>query len=94
MRNSKTRSVTLLRLLLMTLATLFITPKALAGLNGSQTTANDSIYYILKVYGSESAEMDIQVTLKLWSAKLHQTSGGAILTRLTRTQTCTYIIGS
>ena len=38
-----------------------------------QTTESDSIYYILKIYGNESAEQDIQVTLKLWSAKLHQT---------------------
>ena len=42
-------------------------------MDGSQSTGNDSIYYILKVYGNESAEEDIQVTLKLWSAKLHQT---------------------
>ena len=42
-------------------------------MDGSQTAESDSIYYILKVYGNESAEQDIQVTLKLWSAKLHQT---------------------
>ena len=42
-------------------------------MDGSQTAAGDSIYYILKVYGNESAELDIQVTLKLWSAMLHQT---------------------
>ena len=42
-------------------------------MDGSQSTGNDSIYYILKVYGNESAEEDIQVTLKLWSAKLRQT---------------------
>ena len=42
-------------------------------MDGSQSTNNDSIYYILKVYGNESAEEDIQVTLKLWSAMLHQT---------------------
>ena len=42
-------------------------------MDDSQSASNDSIYYILKVYGNESAEEDIQVTLKLWSAKLHQT---------------------
>ena len=42
-------------------------------MDGSQTEEGDSIYYILKVYGNESAELDIQVTLKLWSAMLHQT---------------------
>jgi hypothetical protein len=42
-------------------------------MDGSQTANSDSIYYILKVYGNESADLDIQVTLKLWSAKLHQT---------------------
>ena len=42
-------------------------------MDGSQTISGDSIYYILKVYGNESADLDIQVTLKLWSAMLHQT---------------------
>jgi hypothetical protein len=38
-----------------------------------QSAGNDSIYYILKVYGNERAEEEVTVTLKLWSAKLHQT---------------------
>ena len=42
-------------------------------IDGSQTASSDSIYYILKVYGNETADQDIQVTLKLWSAKLRQT---------------------
>ena len=42
-------------------------------MDGSQASENDSIYYILKVYGNESAEENIQLTLKLWSANLRQT---------------------
>ena len=42
-------------------------------MDGKTSASSDSIYFVLKVYGNERAEEDIQVTLKLWSAKLRQT---------------------
>lgn len=60
MRNSKPRSLTLLRLLLMTLAMLFITPKAFADLDGSQF--HKAYNYQINLSGTNS----IKLKFPLW----------------------------
>ena len=55
MKNSKTRSVTLLRLLLVALALLVIPPKALAGLDGSQF--HKSYNYQINLSGTNSIKL-------------------------------------
>ena len=55
MRNSKPRSLTLLRLLLMTLAMLFITPKAFADLDGSQF--HKAYNYQINLSGTNSIKL-------------------------------------